>query len=282
MGRRKETDPARQRRWHARGAKPGVPTSPPREEWRERRGEAEKAPWLYGRHVAAMVLANPARRLRRLVALPESAEWLAEKRRAGKARAPEIEILNRAEFELLVPEGAVHQGVALLPEAVAELAIEDVIERAGERATVVLLDRVSDPHNVGAVLRSAAVFGALALVVPEHGAPEVTGVLAKSASGALEHVPIVRVVNLARTMDALKQAGFWCVGLDETAERTLAEVAPKGRVALALGAEGAGLRRLTRERCDVVARLPALGAIASLNVSNAAAVALYELVRDGG
>jgi 23S rRNA (guanosine2251-2'-O)-methyltransferase len=131
-------------------------------------------------------------------------------------------------------------------------------------------------------LRSAAVFGADAVVVPEYGAPEVTGVLAKAASGAVEHVPLVRVVNLARAMDALKEAAFWCVGLDESAERSLAEAAPKGRIALALGAEGAGLRRLTRERCDLLARLPARGAIKSLNVSNAAAVALYELTRDAG
>jgi 23S rRNA (guanosine2251-2'-O)-methyltransferase len=172
--------------------------------------------------------------------------------------------------------------VALLSEPLREPALEDIVAEAGERALLVLLDRVSDPHNVGAVLRSAAVFGAQAVVVPEYGAPEITGALAKAASGAVEHVPLVRVVNLARAMDALKEAGFWCVGLDEEAERGLAGASPGGRVALALGAEGAGLRRLTRERCDLLARLPARGAIKSLNVSNAAAVALYELTRDEG
>jgi 23S rRNA (guanosine2251-2'-O)-methyltransferase len=228
------------------------------------------------------VLANPGRRVRRLVAVPDARDWVEAKRAEAAARVPPTETLDRAALEALLPEGAVHQGVALLSEPLREPALEDVIAEAGERALVVLLDRVSDPHNVGAVLRSAAVFGADAVVVPEYGAPEVTGVLAKAASGAVEHVPLVRVVNLARAMDALKEAAFWCVGLDESAERSLAEAAPKGRIALALGAEGAGLRRLTRERCDLLARLPARGAIKSLNVSNAAAVALYELTRDAG
>ena len=227
------------------------------------------------------MLANPRRRIRRLVAVGDALDWLEGKRAGAAARVPVPETLDRVALEALLPEGAVHQGVALLSEPLAEPALEDIIAAANERAIVVLLDRVSDPHNVGAVLRSAAVFGARAVIVPEYGAPDITGALAKAASGAVEHVPLVRVVNLARSMDALKDAEFTCIGLDEDAERSLAAGAPKGRVALALGAEGAGLRRLTRERCDLLARLPAPGPISSLNVSNAAAVALYELTRDG-
>jgi 23S rRNA (guanosine2251-2'-O)-methyltransferase len=249
---------------------------------RERRADPERALWLYGRHVVATALANPKRRIRRLIALPDAREWLDGKLAEAAARGQKPETLDRAALETLLPEGAVHQGVALLPEPLREVELEDVIGAAGETTLVVLLDRVTDPHNVGAVLRSAAVFGAVAVIVPEYGAPEVTGVLAKAASGALEHVPLVRVTNLARAMDTLKEAEFWCVGLDEEGERTLGELAPKGRVALALGAEGAGLRRLTRERCDALARLPSRGPITSLNVSNAAAVALYELTRDAG
>lgn len=247
--------------------------------------------WLYGRHAVAAALANPKRRVRHLISLAEAAEAARDLAAASLARlpaAPQPQILPREAFEALLPEAAVHQGIALAVEPLPALAIDDVIARlepppsAEERPQViVLLDQVSDPHNVGAVLRSAAAFGALALVLPEHGAPEVTGVLAKAASGAIEHVPIVRVVNLARTMDRLKSAGFWCVGLDEAADRTLPELSLSGRVALVLGAEGDGMRRLTRERCDLVARLPTSGAMASLNVSNAAAIALYELNRRG-
>lgn len=268
-------------------AKPAPQPAPPR--IRPAAPPRDGGLWLYGRHAVAAALANPERRIRRFLAAAEMADDAKSLIVAAGARlppGPQPEILPRATFETMVPAGAVHQGMALAVEPLPELAIEDVIDRVGPPPAagtvsqiVVLLDQVSDPHNVGAVLRSAAAFGALALVIPEHGAPPVTGTLAKSASGALEHVPIIRVVNLARAIDRLKSAGFWCVGLDETAERPLAALKLEGRIALVLGGEGEGMRRLTRERCDLVARLPTSGAIASLNVSNAAAIALYELVR---
>lgn len=246
-------------------------------------------PWLYGRHAVAAIIANPERRVRRLVSLRDSAPDAAALAGAALARMPATpspEILPREAFEALLPESAVHQGIAILADPLPDLAIEDILARADAAAKnnaanqiVLLLDQVSDPHNVGAVLRSAAAFGALAVILPEHGAPPVTGALAKAASGALEHVPLLYVVNLARTIDRLKSAGFWCAGLDEAAERTVAELRLSGRVALVLGAEGDGMRRLTRERCDLLGRLPTQGAIGSLNVSNAAAIALYELRR---
>jgi 23S rRNA (guanosine2251-2'-O)-methyltransferase len=268
------------------------PRLPPRESGRP----AATAPapryggdWLYGRHAVAAALANPARRVRHVVALAETAEAARELIATAKAKLPEAsqpQILARDALEGLLPEGAVHQGIALAADPLPVLALDDVIAAAGPEPApgaapqiIVLLDQVSDPHNVGAVLRSAAAFGALALVLPEHGAPYVTGALAKSASGAIEHVPVVRVVNLARSMDRLKAAGFWCIGLDGAAERSLPALSLGGRLALVLGAEGDGMRRLTRERCDLIARLPTPGPIASLNVSNAAAIALYELNR---
>ncbi|MBV8651389.1 MAG: RNA methyltransferase [Alphaproteobacteria bacterium] len=237
----------------------------------------------------AAALANPARRIRHVVALPEAAEAAEALVAEAKARlpaAPQPQIVAREALAGLLPDDAVHQGIAVAADPLPALALDDIIDAAGPEPAagarpqiVVLLDQVSDPHNVGAVLRSAAAFGALALVLPEHGAPYVTGALAKAASGAVEHVPVVRVVNLARSMDRLKDAGFWCIGLDGAAERSLPDLALGGRLALVLGAEGDGMRRLTRERCDLIARLPTPGALASLNVSNAAAIALYELNR---
>jgi 23S rRNA (guanosine2251-2'-O)-methyltransferase len=194
--------------------------------------------------------------------------------------APGPEILARAEIDRLVPPGSVHQGIALLAEPLTEPVFEEVIDAAAAAgAPLVVLDQVTDPHNVGAILRSAAAFGAGAVVAPERNAPRISGVLAKSASGAVDIVPFLRVVNLARALRQIKEAGFWCVGLDAAAEQTLAAADLTGRIALVLGAEGAGLRRLTRETCDTTLRLPTRPPIASLNVSNAAAVALYELAR---
>jgi 23S rRNA (guanosine2251-2'-O)-methyltransferase len=206
---------------------------------------------------------------------------MAEAARLGLSRPAPIQV-DRAELDRLLP-GAVHQGLVLDAAPLPELDVADLCRAAEARArdVVVLLDQVTDPHNVGAILRSAAAFGASAVVLPDRNAPEVTGTLAKSASGAVEVVPLVRVVNLARAMGELREAGYWCVGLDESGARGLAEVGVRDRVALVLGAEGSGLRRLTMERCDEVVRLPTRGPIGSLNVSNAAAVALYELVRAG-
>ena len=243
--------------------------------------------WIYGRHAVRAALRNPARRLRRLVAIPEIAAeaqaWLAEAKARSSAEL-KLETLERARLEALLPEAAVHQGLALQAEPLPPAFLEDVLAEippapATGAAVVVVLDQVSDPHNVGAVLRSAAAFGARAVVLPEHGTPPSTAALAKAASGALEQVPLVRVTNLARTLDKLKEAGFWCVGLEESGEKLLADVDLSGRVALVLGAEGEGLRRLTRERCDFLARLPTQDPLASLNVSNAAAIALYEVAR---
>jgi 23S rRNA (guanosine2251-2'-O)-methyltransferase len=232
-------------------------------------------PWLWGRHAVLAALGNPARKLLRLVATADNA---AELQALG---GPAPQILPKDELQRLLPPGAVHQGMALVAKPLKPPGIDDVIDSLGDRptATIVALDQVTDPHNIGAVLRSAAAFGAVALIVPDRNAPDISGTLAKSASGAVEHVPLVRVVNLNRALDQLKKAGFWTVGLDGAAERTLASHKLSGRVCLVLGSEGEGMRRLTRESCDLMAKLPTGGPIASLNVSNAAAIALYELVR---
>lgn len=248
-------------------------------------GRGRPAALLYGLHPVAAAWTNPGRKCRRLLATAGAMEALQAaivQAAALGLNRPVPETVERAELDRLLP-GAVHQGVALDAAPLPERTLDDICRQGEARARdiVIVLDQVTDPHNVGAILRSAAAFGASAVVLPERNAPEVTGVLAKSASGALEVVPLVRIVNLARSLGELQQAGFWCVGLDEDGRRTLAEIDLKGKVAIVLGAEGEGLRRLTRERCDDIARLPTGGPVASLNVSNAAAVALYELVRAG-
>jgi len=226
--------------------------------------------WLYGIHSVAAALSNPARAWRRLVATQDGAKRLA-------AHGNQAEIVDRRVLEELLPPGAVHQGVALSTSPLATVSIEDIADRGGsaERAVLVVLDGVSDPRNVGAVIRSAAVFGVLGVVIPDRHSPPVGGVLAKSASGGLETVPLVRVANLARALDAIKKRGFWCIGLDSMAETVLDPAKLPDRTAFVLGAEGAGLRRLTRERCDYTASIGGSGSVASLNVSCAATVALY-------
>jgi 23S rRNA (guanosine2251-2'-O)-methyltransferase len=175
----------------------------------------------------------------------------------------------------LVPHDAPHQGVVIEVAPLEEAWLDDVLTGAPERAVLLVLDQVTDPHNVGAILRSTAAFGAIGIVTQDRHSPPESGVIAKAASGALERVPWVRVVNLARALEEIGEAGFWRIGLTGDAEMDLKEALGPRRVALVLGAEGAGLRPNTREHCDSLARLPITDAIESLNVSNAAAVALY-------
>jgi 23S rRNA (guanosine2251-2'-O)-methyltransferase len=237
--------------------------------------------WIYGNHAVLAAIDNPQRRIRRLLQANPDSEKAA---RGGSDRPlPRWETVDRAILDRVAGRESVHQGIAAQVDPLPGTEIEDIAAMAAERpeAKIVILDQVTDPHNVGAILRSAAAFGALAVVLTERNAAPESGVLAKAASGALEVVPLVRVINLARAIEQLKAAGFWCAGLAAEGERTLAEARLSGRVALCLGAEGAGLRRLTRTHCDLLVRLPTSGPIDHLNVSNAAAVALYELNRIG-
>jgi 23S rRNA (guanosine2251-2'-O)-methyltransferase len=240
--------------------------------------------WLYGVHATLAALANPRRRVRRVLLTAETARRHGPAVAAALARRDHPAILERVPREAIaarLPEGAVHQGIAMLTTPLPALPLDAICAaaEAGAAATVVVLDQVTDPHNVGAVLRSAAALGALAVILQQRHAPADSGMLAKAASGALDHLAVVRVGNLASALDRLKRAGFRCVGLAGRAETRLAETRLDGRVALVLGSEGRGLRRLTAERCDVLVRLPTAGPIAELNVSTAAAVALYEAAR---
>jgi 23S rRNA (guanosine2251-2'-O)-methyltransferase len=239
---------------------------------RSARDETRATVWLFGLHAVRDALANPMRERLRLVVTKNAMDRIGD---AVAASGMEPEIADARKFPVPLDPGSVHQGAALEVKPLDWGRLEDI---AVEGGTLVLLDRVTDPHNVGAVLRSAEVFGARAVIAPaRHAAPE-TGALAKTASGALERQPYLRVKNLADEMEVLKRMGYVLLGLDGEGEATLAEALADGPgrpVALVLGAEGPGLRDRTRETCDRLVRIPAAGGFGSLNVSNAAAVALY-------
>ena len=228
--------------------------------------------WLYGTHATKAALANPRRKIHRILVTERTHELLPPRLSA--------ETLPPDAITRLLPQGAVHQGIALLCDPLPALNLEDelALKPPGERM-VAVLDQITDPHNEGAILRSAAAFGVTAVIVQDRHAPPESGVLAKAASGALDLVPRIAVVNIARTLERLGRMGFWRIALDSGGDSALAQAATKGDVAIVLGAEGAGLRRLVREHCDVAAYIPVADAIGSLNVSNAAAIAFYELKR---
>ena len=225
---------------------------------------------LWGRHAVEAALRNPERVHRKLWATREGIASL-----DGELRPDfTVEFADVADLGRLVARDAPHQGLVLECDPLADRYLADVLDAEPARP-VVVLDQVTDPHNVGAILRSAAAFGATALVTQDRHAPPEGGVLAKSASGALETVPWVRVVNLARALEEMAEAGYWRLGLAGEAETGLREALPAGPVALVLGAEGEGMRPNIAAHCDALARLPIGGAMESLNVSNAAAIALY-------
>lgn len=223
---------------------------------------------LWGRHPVEAALKNPNRSHRKLWATREGIASL-----DGELPADfPVEYADVQDLARLVAKDAPHQGLVLECAPLEEVHLDEVLHGDGP---LVVLDQVTDPHNVGAILRSAAAFGAAAIVTQDRHAPPESGVLAKSASGALETVPWVRVVNLARALEEMAEAGYWRIGLAGDAEVTLAEAMPAGRIALILGAEGEGMRHNIAGHCDTLARLPISNAIESLNVSNAAAIALY-------
>lgn len=235
-------------------------------------GPSGRTYWLYGLHAARAALANPRRRLHRLVITAAALEKLAD---GLEGRGIKPQIVSAQEISHLLKEDAVHQGVAMEVAMLPELSLDEYIRREGVEKPLILLDQVTDPHNIGAILRSAAAFGAGAVVLPKDHAPQESAVLAKASSGGIELVPMITVTNLAQTMEALKKHGYWCVGLDGEAKQTIGEAKLSRQTALVLGAEGRGLRRLTAERADLLVRLPIEAQMESLNVSNAAAIALY-------
>jgi 23S rRNA (guanosine2251-2'-O)-methyltransferase len=227
---------------------------------------------LFGSHAVEAALNNPRRRVFRLLVTENAERRLAD---VIQTRGVVLDRATPGDLDHLLGADTVHQGLLLEAEPLPEPTLEELVERAREWGPLVLLDHVTDPHNAGAVLRSAAAFGAAGLIMTRRHSPPLNGVLAKAASGALDIVPVLPVQNLAKTMLELKEAGFRLIGLEGTSTGRLEDEAFSGLSALVLGAEGKGLRELTQQTCDSLVSITTAGALASLNVSNAAAVALH-------
>jgi 23S rRNA (guanosine2251-2'-O)-methyltransferase len=232
-------------------------------------GSNPNRPRFWGKHAVAAALDNPERKVLKAWATAEAAAFMNFPNEVPLVRS-EAPDLGR-----MVPHDAPHQGVVIEVEPLEDVWLGDLLADAPEKAILLVLDQVTDPHNVGAILRSAAAFGVIGIVTQDRHSPPEGGALAKAASGALERVPWARVVNLARALEEIAEAGFWRIGLAGDANTDLKDALGPKRVALVLGAEGPGMRSNTRDHCDALARLPITRDVESLNVSNAAAVALY-------
>jgi 23S rRNA (guanosine2251-2'-O)-methyltransferase len=231
---------------------------------------------IYGIHAVQAALDNPKRHCRKLWVTKDTQKRLTVPDRLRQI----IAVTDRANIDQRIGKDITHQGVALEVEPLATPTFEDVVENAGrtEKATIVILDQITDPHNVGAILRSCAAFNVSALILPKDNAPDRNNpIIIKNACGATERVPLIYVGNLSRSMEYLKKNGFWCVGLDERGKQNIKQLKPMEHLALVMGSEGEGMRRLTAENCDLLVRLPTNPDFPTLNVSNAAAIALYAM-----
>ncbi|WP_292105303.1 23S rRNA (guanosine(2251)-2'-O)-methyltransferase RlmB [Brevundimonas sp.] len=230
---------------------------------------------IWGRHPVLAALANPARKgMGRLLATPERAEELAA---GGLNHGHQIEVMDGPALARMVPPGAVHQGLVFKGAPLEGVTLEEIADPA--EGVIVMLDQITDPQNVGAVFRSALAFGAKGIVVQDRHSPALAGALAKAAAGATERLPCVRATNLSRALERLGDLGWRAVGMDGSAEMTLDEALDARPTVIVMGSEGDGIRRLVAEHCEVLAKIPMPGGFESLNVSNAAAIALYEATR---
>lgn len=252
-------------------AKPAFVKREPRENTPRLQG-----PLLWGFHAVRAAWQNPARRVVRLLVTDAGLDGFQETLDETNLKRPKPEVLDKLLFDRMMPAGAVHQGVAALVESLPGRDAHDLIAglKDDEQAVLLILDQVTDPHNVGAILRSASAFGAKGVIMQDRHAPELTGVLAKTASGAADAIPVAVETNLSRAIELLQEHRFVVIGLDERGDN-IANLPKHERIALVLGAEGSGLRQNVANHCDALVSLPTQGAIRSLNVSNAAAVALY-------
>jgi 23S rRNA (guanosine2251-2'-O)-methyltransferase len=262
-------------------SRPGYHVDKSGKEWRaqEKKGPMLQAT-LWGVHAVQEAWLNPERRIKALYItelMVKDFEHLQQKARDLGLRRPEASIIDKKDMDRRLPPGAVHQGIALDADPLPETFVQDLVvaSAASEKSVILMLDQVTDPHNVGAILRSASAFGATGVIMQRRHSPEMTGVLAKAACGAIEHLPVCYEINLSRALEVLQAAGFQAIAMDEHAENSFATLPAFAKIVIVLGAEGAGLRPKVREHCNHLVRLPTQGPIQSLNVSNAAAIALY-------
>ncbi len=229
---------------------------------------------IYGRHAVLSALKNPKRKIQKLLITAENKAEI-------EKIAPHVpfSIIDKKDFNKILPEDAVHQGFALYCTRLESYDIADLVEMAKDkkRCCILILDQVTDPQNIGAIIRSCAAFDALGLIVQDKNSPLESGAMDKAAAGTIEFVPIARVTNLSRTIETLKENGFWVMGMDGYAETTIDKINKDGKIAIVMGSEGKGMRRLVQENCDSSVKLPISPSVESLNVSTAAAITLYEL-----
>jgi 23S rRNA (guanosine2251-2'-O)-methyltransferase len=242
-----------------------------------RRISSKDTIWIYGKHAVKAAILNEKREVLRLIFLESCRNFLNEIEHSRKFL--NAEVVDRNFFASIFGKNAIHQGCAVLVKNLYDFSIEDVIEDESDHRPIVFLDQITDPQNIGSILRASAAFGARAVVTTENHSPEITPAVAKAASGALETIPLIRVVNLAHTVNFLKKHGFWVIGLDERSDKVLDEIKLDGKFIFIIGSEGNGMRRLSREVCDFLVRLPIFGIFTTLNAAQAATVSLYESLR---
>ena len=229
---------------------------------------------IYGRHAVMAALANPNRKIQKVFCLQENAAEL--KNVIGNRK---LIVATKKDFEKLLPNEFVHQGFAAVAENLKNADIDDICASAEkkENCCLLILDQVTDPQNIGAIIRSCAAFGADALIVQDKNSPKESGAMLKAAAGTFEKMPVCRVTNISRAVEKLKKCGFWVIGMDGYAKDEVSSLPREGKLAVIMGSEGKGMRRLVAESCDMLIRLPISPDVESLNVSNAAAIVLYEL-----
>ncbi len=228
---------------------------------------------IYGRHAVLSALKNPKRKKIKLLCTKDVAD---------EVRQYNPQIADRKEIDKLLPPDSVHQGFALICAELENPSLEDIIDASKtlDKCHVLILDQVTDPQNIGAIIRSAVAFNTLALIVQDKNSPSETGSMAKASAGMIEYLPIVRVTNLSRAIEKLKDADFWTIGMDGYAKTELANLKKGGKTAIIMGSEGKGMRRLIEENCDITIKLPMNEKVESLNVATAAAIVLYEINKD--